>query len=236
MSKFIIRSDYQSQIRTEILSVITGGDESVLEAAELAAIDELKSYINDRYDVAVMLSPVYDWAIGDTYKADDRVILPIPPFKWNKDDVFANGSIVCNEITAGSPIAVVQNSPAANTAFNNATYFVRIGAIGELYSAKKDVTAQTLINDQTFWLKGDSRSALALRYLVDIIIYEIHCRINPRNIPEHRINRRDDAVKFLKAAGDPRSNVNPNWPERKFEDNKGTDITFGGRPKLTHYF
>ncbi|MGV7234647.1 MAG: hypothetical protein ACQ9ET_00170 [Nitrosomonadaceae bacterium] len=81
---------------------------------------------------------------------------------------------------------------------------------------------------------GDTREALIKRFLIDIVIYEIHSRINPRKIPEFRITRRDDAIQWLMSVADPRSGVDPGFAEKVFEDNQDAMITYGSNDKLRH--
>lgn len=54
------------------------------------------------------------------------------------------------------------------------------------------------------WLAGDNRNQQMVNYLIDIVLYHLHSRISPRNIPELRVKRYDDAIAWLKqcAKGD----------------------------------
>ena len=46
-------------------------------------------------------------------------------------------------------------------------------------------------DDDTKWTKGDNRNQQIVMYLIDITLYHVHSRINPRNIPELRAIRYD---------------------------------------------
>lgn len=46
-------------------------------------------------------------------------------------------------------------------------------------------------DDTTKWTKGDNRNQQIVMYLIDITLYHLHSRINPRNIPELRAIRYD---------------------------------------------
>tara|TARA_R110000796_G_scaffold96178_1_gene201771 strand:+ start:12059 stop:12601 length:543 start_codon:yes stop_codon:yes gene_type:complete len=53
----------------------------------------------------------------------------------------------------------------------------------------------------TEWeLTNDPRDPLIVEFMVDLILYRIHSRIAPKQIPEHRMTRRDDVISFLKHA------------------------------------
>ena len=54
-------------------------------------------------------------------------------------------------------------------------------------------TTGVFVTDATKWAQADNRSAQMVMIAVDITLYHIHARINPRNIPELRIQRYDDA-------------------------------------------
>lgn len=234
MSKFLFESDYIQQIRPEIVSVITENDSSILERAELAAIDEVSAYLATQYDIDKIFAPVYDWAKSDAFTKGARVRL-VASLVWNVATTYTAGQYVAD---SGSAFVYrVIGAPTAGTLITNATYFVKIGKFGAFYNCVADVTAATTeIDNAAFWAPGDTRSELVLRYLIDVVIYEIHCRINPRNVPESRIQRRDDAIKFLKLCSDPRNNIQPNLPIKDFGDKKGTDIVWNSNPKQTHYF
>lgn len=50
------------------------------------------------------------------------------------------------------------------------------------------------------WASTDTnRNALLVMYAVDMLLYHLHSRINPNQIPEIRAKRYDDAIEWLKA-------------------------------------
>lgn len=74
----------------------------------------------------------------------------------------------------------------------------------DIYTANEDaLTGVSPVDDPTKWTKGDTRNPLIKMHLIDMTLYHLHSRINPRNIPEFRIARRDDCISWLKmvAAG-----------------------------------
>lgn len=60
------------------------------------------------------------------------------------------------------------------------------------------------------WLKGDSRSQQLVSAMLDISLYHIHSRIAPRNIPDLRVKRYDDARAWLQSAN--KGDITPNLP------------------------
>jgi len=91
---------------------------------------------------------------------------------------------------------------------------------GSTYS----VTAGTLPTDATKWTAGDNRNQQIVMYLIDITLYHLHSRINPRNIPDLRKERYDGnnpqqnggAIAWLKrcASGDVTADLPNILPEQ----------------------
>jgi len=92
-----------------------------------------------------------------------------------------------------------------------------------------------LPDDTTKWTKGDNRNQQILTYYIDIALYHMHSRINPRNTPELRLIRYDGngqfqkggAIGWLKMVG--RGDVNADLPI--LEPIQGSSITFGSTEK-----
>lgn len=75
------------------------------------------------------------------------------------------------------------------------------------------------------------------RLVTDILIYNLHNRVNPRNIPEKRIGLRDDAIGWLKLVASPRSEVEADFlPLKTFADKTGTDISWNSQPKRNNSY
>jgi hypothetical protein len=80
--------------------------------------------------------------------------------------------------------------------------------------------------DSTKWSKGDPRNPLIKMHLIDLTLYHLHSRINPRNIPEFRIQRRDDAIKWMEMVA--KSLISTDLPTLAVPDeNIGKNIIFG---------
>ncbi|HWB92100.1 MAG TPA: phage protein Gp36 family protein, partial [Puia sp.] len=89
------------------------------------------------------------------------------------------------------------------------------------------VPANTDILDITYWQMGDNRCQQLKTYLVDIALYHMHSAIAPKNVPELREKRYDDAVKWLKAAG--RGDVTASLP--LLQPRQGSRNRYGGQIK-----
>jgi hypothetical protein len=92
----------------------------------------------------------------------------------------------------------------------------------------------------TYWTKGDNRNQLIVTYLIDITLYHLHSRINPRNIPELRYVRYDGgnalqtggAIGWLKkvSSGDVTAELPVIIPEQ------GVSIRYGSVTKNTNTY
>jgi hypothetical protein len=76
-----------------------------------------------------------------------------------------------------------------------------------------------------FAKSGTDRNALLVTILIDLVLYDVHSRINPRNVPELRMARRDEATDLLKKTNEEKLN---NWglTERLNADGEEIEFTF----------
>jgi len=82
--------------------------------------------------------------------------------------------------------------------YNDYTYTCKQPITGILPTDSNYWTINTLYSitntyptDLTKWTLGDNRNQEIVQYLLDITLYNLHCRINPRNVPDLRKERFD---------------------------------------------
>ena len=292
---YLIAKDLSKQIQSENLNQIIGGDNSILIAAELAAMAEAQSYLTQRYDISREFTDLLQWDRTQVYKAINRVYLnataysasatyalnslvlqansvykcttaitvaeaftpahwqllgqqydlyfaktPYAEFDYTNmynvgDRVFwKDKSYTCLIATKimGQSSAIqynkTQNLPYPNVAPDDTNAGAQYWGSGTAYT----VPANTDISSTTFWTAGDNRSQQLVLYIVDIALYHVHSRISPRNIPDLRVKRYDDAIKWLKMAA--KGEITPNLPMIKPE--QGSRIRFGGGIKLINSY
>ena len=93
------------------------------------------------------------------------------------------------------------------------------------------------VSASNYWESGDNRNAKLKQLLIDILLYHIHARIQPRNIPEIRIQRYDGgterqtagAIGYLKDVQ--RGLVQMDLP-LYYEEEKGQRVMYGSASKL----
>ena len=79
--------------------------------------------------------------------------------------------------------------------------------------------------DAEYAMTGTDRNALLVTIIIDLVLYDVLSRINPRNIPELRLQRRDEATDVLKKTNEERMN---NWglTERLNADGEAEGFVF----------
>lgn len=81
------------------------------------------------------------------------------------------------------------------------------------------------------FINGDNRNQQLVNYIIDIMLYHLHARISPRNIPELRLERYDNALNWLKqcAKGD---DINAGLPRKT--PAQGMRIRWGGKVQANY--
>jgi len=71
------------------------------------------------------------------------------------------------------------------------------------------------------------------RMTIDIALYNLHnSRVNPRNIPENIVQKRDDAIKWLRDVANPRTQTVADFlPKREFGERRNNAISWGSKEK-----
>ena len=86
-----------------------------------------------------------------------------------------------------------------------------------------------------FAATGAARNAQVVMYLVDMALYHLHSRQNPRNVPQIRQDRYDQVISWLKMARTGKLSVGlPDLPETNADGTPNTDTILprgGSRPK-----
>lgn len=117
----------------------------------------------------------------------------------------------------------IENLPLRNIAPDDTTD-------GPTYWGQKTaytIPAATLPTNTQYWSRTDNRDQQMVLYFVDLALYHVHSRIAPRNIPDLRVKRYDDAIAWLKMCA--LGQITPNLP--LIQPAQGARIRFGGNIK-----
>lgn len=229
---FLVRNDFNQRINETDLNLIIDSDDRILNDAITSAQIEIESYLRNKFDVSLIFFDVQLFTMSLVLAVGDVILL----FAENYDSAtnYVVGNLV-NDSNSDKVYRCIQNTTNAHEPLSNASFWVEIGKQNQLYTCKLSSTGN-YPNNATYFETKESRNALIVRQMVDLVLYELHSRINPRNIPEHRIQRRDDAIRYLRDVSDPRKNIIPDLPLITFAENTGNDISFGTTSNENHSY
>jgi len=187
MARFLLQTDYSSIIQTADLTQITEGTNQNLLDAEAKAIARMRTKLVQRYNVDVELGSS-DTAYSSTkhYRTKERVLqtttYSVKEFDfWAKNTAYVAGDIKCD----GNGYVYTCILANTNEALTNTTYW------------------QPMVNvnysNTTYWQNVDNRYPLFIEIAMDLALYNLYARINPRNIPTLRQDRNREALDLLDA-------------------------------------
>jgi hypothetical protein len=185
MARFLKTSDYLSIIQTVDLNQITENTPQNLYDSEVKAISRMRTKLVQRYMVDIELGVMAAFSAVTHYRTRDRVIsgetiTHVNDFdRWVKTTEYLSGEIVTDD--DGYVYTALLDSQ--NIVLTNATYW---GAM-----------VNVLTTDADYWTVGDNRYPMFVELAMDMTLYNLHARINPRNIPELRIERNREALDQL---------------------------------------
>jgi phage gp36-like protein len=81
---------------------------------------------------------------------------------------------------------------------------------------------------------GSDRDEVILGHVLDIAIYRLHSRINPRKKPKHRIESYQDAKEWFEKVN--KGEINPPGLPQIQDDDTRDYFKFGGNPKRENHF
>ena len=162
-------------------------------------------------DLVYYTAPLF--SASTVYTTDQRIVYnskiykslagsvahPFAPSEWEyicENEAFFYVTLPADEYDLLVEYAIGDEVWYDNKVYTCATACVGIipGATGSTAYWGAGVTYTTtneLPDDSTIWTAGDNRNQLIVTYLLDITLFHLHSRINPRNIPELRMVRYD---------------------------------------------
>lgn len=230
---FILQSDFERQITTRVLNEITNNNFTLCEQEELPTIQEVIAFIGSRYDTDKVFAPIVDYNNLSSFSYETRIKYIEPAYVGGT--VYGVGDRV--SYTDGNIYECIQITTGSEDPTNSAFWQLEVPN-GELYHVINEdgTTAGSKPNEATDdYKKGDTRNPLIVRILVDMILYHINARINPRNISQIRIDRYDEAKEILRGVNSGKM-TNISLPERVNDDDTPKSIVTGSNIKLTHYY
>jgi hypothetical protein len=201
--------------------------------------------VGNQYDLFYVKSPFPRYSYNTTYEVGDCVfyknkvykcivsvtnIMPTDPNKasyyWSTGVDYYLKNLNCYLTPTNKPTYSSATTYAKDTIvnYNNQLYIC-------VQNNVLNVTPGTDINKwlPTTWVKGDNRSQQLVAFLVDIVLYKIHMRIAPNNIPQLRKDNYTYCLDWLMQAGGQNNAITANIP--LLQPKQGARIRWGSNPK-----
>jgi hypothetical protein len=187
MARFLKTSDYLSIIQTVDLNQITENTPQNLYDSEVKAISRMRTKLVQRYMVDIELGTMDAYSASTHYRTRDRVILGevithVNDFsRWDNKTEYIIGNIVTDD----NGYVYTAIAASTNQALTLTAYWSKMINIAT--------------SNATYWTVGDNRYPMFVELAMDMTLYNLHARINPRNIPDLRIERNREALDQLDA-------------------------------------
>lgn len=188
MARFLVDTDYNSIIQSSDLTQITEGVAQNLWDSEKKAISRMRTKLVQRYMVDIELSTMTTYSATKHYRTKERVLTgsTIDSVK-TFDRWVSTTAYVTNDIVTDAD-GYVYTALSDNTNVELTSSSVWSPMIGIINS------------NATYWDVGvDNRYQLFIEIAMDLTLYNLHARINPRNIPDLRKERNREALDQLDA-------------------------------------
>lgn len=225
--RFLREIDYKKQIREKNLLDIISNETFIREESENLAIREMQNYLSCKYDVEKIFAPLFTFDLATSYNEGQRINYT--------EETYDNlvSYVVGDRVSYEGKIYDCLADSTGNLPTDE-NFWLFITNDNSIYVVTQ-TTAGNYPNDTNFFTFGDDRDPVIVTYCIDIALYHVHSRINPRNIPKLRIDRYDMAMAWLKGIKTGESTVF-NLPELVLEDNEGRFIRIGSNAPRSQYY
>lgn len=185
MGRFLFNTDYESIIQDVDLDQLTESNNQNLIDSEVKAISKMRTKLVQRYVVDIELGGNDVYSASKHYRLGERVLDTtifhvLTTFKvWSKTKEYVVGDIV-----------------------TDSNYYVYTCAADNSNKELTDTAFWTpminIINtNTTYWANEDNRYPMFIELAMDMALFNAYSRINPRNIPDLRIERNREALDQL---------------------------------------
>jgi hypothetical protein len=222
---FVTIQDFNQLIQSSDLDIVLSDNDSNITQSIFAAMSEVKSYIRHRYDIDRIFKTTNVFNIADSNAVDDLVELRATAY--SNTATYSQNAYVSYE----SDVYKCFANGTVGKLPTDTTFWTKVGKDRGLYICIQISTAIDVSNRE-YWIEAEDTQLLRM-YVIDLTLYHAHSRIQPRNIPEWRIQRRDDAIAFLNQIK--KGDITMALPIYANTDT-GQRISYGGNPKQENYY
>lgn len=215
-AKYDVDSEFTN---TTVFNTTTTYYANDLVELNFPAFDATKSggYINGDLFVNAGLAYIVNTAFTGAFNASkcellgrqyDLVYVKVPEMEFNYRSYYVKGDKVFykNKVyTALLPSPLIDHQSALQYSTTKHLPYPNVWpddpANGTLYwGVGKPYKVIATLPTDSVWQKGDNRSVQLVNKIVDIILYNLHSRISPKNIPQLRMDRYASAIAWLDMA------------------------------------
>ena len=189
MARFLLDTDYASIIQSVDLTQITEGTSQNLIDAENKAISRMRSKLIQRYMVDIELGLLNAYSASRHYRTKERILSGSTIYYVKTYERWVNTtSYVTNDVvTDDDGYVYIAAQASQNKELTSTTYWTPMINI--------------INTNTTYWVSGDNRYPLFVEVAMDLALYNLYSRINPRNIPDLRVLRNKEALDQLERWG-----------------------------------
>lgn len=228
--RFLLPTDYTPHIRAEVLDVLCDYDTTNRLTIEQASIEEMRSYLTHRYDTEKVFFHIAEWNAYSGYSPGSHVTNPLVLPGVNNSTIYTSSIQVAGDMPpplwsnlvpyASNAIVYYDDDTTTTGTWQNTS--------GSPTTAPPPQPQWTKVSD--LWIPGSPRNPLIVQYTTDIVLYHLHKRANPRDIPQLRVIAYDQAMSWLKAAS--KETISPNLPRYASPDIKNEHhyVKWGSNP------
>lgn len=209
---FLTSEDLRVAIKLDALNTASENDSSNIIKAEKRAVEYMKSFMNQRYNVEDTFPLIRQWVINKDYK------ISLEETFTGTDEL---GAIVTETFT---PLYYRVAGEIVNYVYH----------LGKFYKAVADNTGVIPGTDETKWTEEDPRSEVVVGFCMDITLYYLHQKISTRKIPETRIDAYNQAKEWIVLIQE--AEITPDLPKPRDIKKDIDTIQWGSGPQKGHYY
>lgn len=233
---FLLETDFKKQIQDQILQMVIEQDSTLLYLVEQTAIAEMTGYLTARYRCDLEFADIYTYNNFDSYQQGQRVL--------HQGLLYTPAPV----LSAGAPLVVPPNNAPPPLYDPSTSYQIGNNVLYMPYNHTYTAIAATTNNPPSdanywqpinapYWIQQDTRNPLLLTYCIDIALYHLHSRINPRQVPELRQTRYDQVIRWLREVSAQKINPHLTQDDPNNEQGTGHDyLLFGGNNRRNQHY
>lgn len=192
MDKFLVTNDFFTLIQEDNLDEVINNDDILNQSID-SAVEEAAGYIQHRYDFDKAFAIVNTYDDSVAYAVDARIFWT--ETAWDLSVVYNSGDIISFNSTTDKTKDFIYQANATTIAgkspLTTPAKWDLLAKNNNYYYVIATTIAGDLPTDTAKFTLGDSRNPKLKEVVIDILLYNIHSRITPRNIPEVRKIRYD---------------------------------------------